>query len=439
MDGILVNESADATRRTLNLRSEQARQVFSAYLPVNEAMEAGAPIPVGSRLRIKGVFKALLDKTPDVDQTATAFEIYVDSMKDIAVLERPSWWTAQHTLELTGVFGGVLAVGLAWIGLLRKQVRQRTSDLASKVDELKRSELSLAAEVGERKRLQADADQAHKQLLAVARQAGMAEVATGILHNVGNVLNSVNVSSTLVTDRLRQSRAEGLEKALTLLRQNEAGLGDFFKTEKGRNLLPYLEQLSIHLRDNQAEALKELEDLGKNVQHIKDIVAVQQDYAKFSGLTEKLQVAELVEDALRMNASLLERDSIRVERDFNPRTPQVEADRHKVLQILVNIVRNAQQACDESGQADKRVVLRIQPAGNVVKICIADNGVGIAPENLDRVFNHGFTTRKNGHGFGLHNAALAAKEMGGSLHVASAGLGQGASFTLELPVRNGVV
>jgi C4-dicarboxylate-specific signal transduction histidine kinase len=371
-----------------------------------------------------------------VDQTATAFEIYVDSMKDIAVLERPSWWTAQHTLELTGVFGGVLAVGLAWIGLLRKQVRQRTSDLAAKVVELKRSELSLAAEVGERKRLQADAEKAHTQLLAVARQAGMAEVATGILHNVGNVLNSVNVSSTLVTDRLRHSRSEGLEKALALLRQNEAGLGDFFKTEKGRNLLPYLDQLSAHLTANQAGALKELEDLGKNVQHIKDIVAVQQDYAKFAGLTEKLQAVELVEDALRMNASLLERDKIRIVRDFNPRTPLVEADRHKVLQILVNLIRNAQQACAESGQTDRRIVLGLQPGGKVVKFCVTDNGVGIAPENLDRVFNHGFTTRKNGHGFGLHNSALAAREMGGSLHVASPGPGRGASFTLELPVRD---
>lgn len=434
MEGVLVNESADATRLTLNLRSEKARQVFSAYLPLDDST-VSAPIPVGSHLRIQGVFKAIQDKTPDVDQTATAFEVYVDSLKDISVLERPSWWTARHTLGLAGVFGGFWAVGLAWIWLLRNQVRQRTRDLGLKVDELKRSELSLAAEVAERKRLQINADHAHNQLLAVARQAGMAEVATGILHNVGNVLNSVNVSSSLVKDRLGRLRIDGLAKAVALLHQNETSLGDFFKShEKGRNLLPYLEQLAQHQADHQAGALGELEHLHQNIEHIKDIVAVQQDYAKFGGLTENLQILDLAEYALRMSASSMEHNKVQIVREFDRKTPQVEADRHKVLQILVNLLRNAQQACDESGRRDKRVVFGIRPEGKAVRICVSDNGVGIPPENLDRVFGHGFTTRKDGHGFGLHNAALAAKEMGGSLQVASQGVGHGASFTLELPL-----
>jgi signal transduction histidine kinase len=435
LEGVLVNESADATRRILNLRNEQARQVFGAYLPADDPTASPAFIPEGSRLRIRGIFKAIQDKTPDVDQAATLFEVYVNSSKDIAVQERPSWWTARHTLRLVGIFAGIVAVGLAWIWLLGNRVRQRTHDLALKVDELKRSEASLAAEVIQRKRLQADAEKAHQELLAVARQAGMAEVATGILHNVGNVLNSVNVSNTVVMDRLRNSRIEGIEKAVGLLRQNEAELETYLKTEKGRNLLPYLEQLAAHLAKNQAGTLKELEGLDKNIQHIKDIVAVQQDYARFSGLTEKLQVIDLMEDALRMTANSLERHKIQIAREFDPQAPLVEADRHKVLQILVNILHNAQQACDESGRSDKRVVLGIRPEGKILKVRVTDNGVGIAPENLDRVFNHGFTTRKNGHGFGLHNAALAAKEMGGALHVTSPGVGLGASFTLELPTK----
>ena len=433
LEGILVNESADATRRTLNLRNEAARQVFSAYLPPDDATHPAAAIPEGSRLRIKGIFKAVLDKTPDIGQEAATFEIYVNSGADLTVLERPSWWTARHTLGLMGFFAGVLAVGLAWIWLLRNQVRQRTHDLALKVDELKRSEASLAAEVTERERLQGAADQAHKQLLAVARQAGMAEVATGILHNVGNVLNSVNVSSTIARDKLRALRTEGLEKAVAMLRQNETQLATFLETDKGKNLLSYLSQLSSHLTANQAGTLKELENLDKNVQHIKDIVVVQQDYARCSGLTEKMHVADLVEDALRITASSLERHKIQIARDFDPRTPEVEVDRHKVLQILVNVLQNAQQACDESGRADKRIVIGIGPVDGNVRIAVADNGVGIAPENLECVFRHGFTTRRHGHGFGLHNAALTAKEMGGGLRVESAGVGQGAKFTLELP------
>jgi len=435
LEGVLINESAAAAGRTLHLRHELGRQVFSAYLPPLDSKDFSAPIPEGSRLRIRGIFKAVQDKTPDVNQAATAFEIYIDSASDLAVLERPSWWTARHTLELMGLFAAISAIGLGWIWLLRKQVRQRTSDLAMKVEELGRSETSLATEVSERKRLQADADRAHEQLLVVARQAGMAEVATGILHNVGNVLNSVNVSSTVVMDRLRSSRIEGFEKGVSLLRHNEAELANFLSTEKGRNLLPYLEQLASHLATNHSATLKELEDLKKNIQHIKDIVAVQQDYARFSGLIEKLQVVDMVEDAIRMTASSREPHRIRLERVFDPRTPMVEADRHKVLQILVNLLNNSQQACDESARPDKRIVIDIRPEDQKVKICVSDNGVGIAPENMDRVFSHGFTTRKHGHGFGLHNAALAAKEMGGSMRMASRGVGQGASFTLELPVK----
>jgi signal transduction histidine kinase len=435
LEGVLINEMNDATRRTLNLRNEAARQVFSVYLPLDDPAGPMAPIPEGSRLRVLGIFKAVQDKTPDVGQAATTFEVYANSTADITVLERPSWWTARHTLRVVAVFAGGLAVSLAWIWLLRKRVQERTSDLAAKVDELKRSEVSLAAEIAERKRLQAKADQAHKQLLAVARQAGMAEVATGILHNVGNVLNSVNVSATVAMDRLRGSRIDGLEKAVALLRQNQTDLATFLHTERGQNLLSYLGQLSSHIAASQNGTMQELESLDKNVQHIKDIVAVQQDYARCSGLTEKMQVAELVEDALRITASSLEQHKIKIISNFDCQTPPVEADRHRVLQILVNVLQNAQQACDESHRADKMITIAIGVEGKNISISVTDNGVGIAPENLERIFQHGFTTRRHGHGFGLHNAALTAKEMGGSLRVESPGAGLGAKFTLKLPLE----
>jgi len=111
----------------------------------------------------------------------------------------------------------------------------------------------------------------------------------------------------------------------------------------------------------------------------------------------------------------------------------MNVEKHKILQILVNLVRNAQYACDESGRADKRLTMRVANGGGRMKITVMDNGVGIPPENLTRIFNHGFTTRKGGHGFGLHGGALAAKEMGGSLTVHSDGIGHGAVFTLDLP------
>jgi signal transduction histidine kinase len=434
IEAVLLGQSVDQSVCALSLQEQRAQQEFRAYLPLTNGQQR-LPIAVGSRLRLQGVFKAIRDKAPDVGQAVTSFEMYLNSPADIVVTARPNWWTAGHILWLTAALAGVLALVLAWVGLLRDQVRQRTSDLRLKIQEVQRSEALLGAEVVERKRLQGEADKVHGELVVVARQAGMAEVAIGVLHNVGNVLNSVNISSSVLADRLRQLKTERLSKAVALLRLHENDLAAFLSTDaKGKQMMPYLEMLAGHVAAEQAGALAELENLARNIEHIKDIVAVQQNYATGVGLAEPVQVIDLVEDALRMNASGLERHEIHTTRDYDPHPPVVNADRHKILQILVNLIRNAKQACDESGRADKQLVMRVFNGNGSVKISATDNGVGIPSENLNRIFNHGFTTRKNGHGFGLHNAALAAKEMGGLLCVSSPGPGQGATFTLELPV-----
>jgi signal transduction histidine kinase len=169
-----------------------------------------------------------------------------------------------------------------------------------------------------------------------------------------------------------------------------------------------------------------------NVEHIKEIVAMQQNYAAFGGVKEMIDVVKLVEDSLRINEGSMSRHRVAVIREFG-KVPPLNLDKHKMLQILVNLLRNAKHACDESGRADKRLTVRVANSNGRITICVMDNGIGIPPENLTRIFNHGFTTRKGGHGFGLHSGALAAREMGGSLTVHSDGLGQGAAFTLELP------
>jgi signal transduction histidine kinase len=436
IEAVLLGQSVDQSLCVLNLQDPRAQQVFCAYLPLTNA-EQRLPCPVGSRLRLQGVFKTIRDKAPDVDQAVTSFAMYLNSRSDIFVTARPNWWTTRHIFWLTAAFAALLAIVLAWVGLLRNQVRQRTRDLRLKIQEHQRSEDLLAAEILQRKGLQAEAEKAHGQLLVVARQAGMAEVAIGVLHNVGNVLNSVNVSSSVLMDRLRQLNSGRLHKAIALLRKNENALPSFLSTDpRGKKMLPYLETLAAHLASEQAGALEELETLSRNIEHIKDIVATQQSYATHVGLTEPVQVIDLVEDALRMNAESLERRGVHTIRDYDPHPPIVNADKHKILQILVNLIRNAYQACDDSGRPDKHLVIRVSNGSGSVKISATDNGVGIPPENLSRIFNHGFTTRKNGHGFGLHNSALAAKEMGGLLLVSSPGSGQGATFTLQLPALN---
>ena len=278
-------------------------------------------------------------------------------------------------------------------------------------------------------------DKLNRQLIGTSRLAGMAEVATGVLHNVGNVLNSVSVAATVVGERLRNSKLANLRRATDLMRQQNGHLIEFLTADPKGKLIPeYLATIAEQMAAEEAKLIAKMDSVAQNIEHIKEIVAMQQGYAKVSGVFENLPVDALVEDALRMNAAAFDRHGIELVREFAPDLPLVRADRHKVLQILINLIRNAKYAMDAQGGDNKRLVVRVAMASPCrAKITIADNGVGIAPEHLTRIFNHGFTTKKDGHGFGLHSGANAAKEMGGSLSAHSEGRGQGAEFTLELP------
>jgi len=336
----------------------------------------------------------------------------------------------------TAWFWGVLAIilGLGILGIYRvrtaalrrsnerleRRVAERTAALAEQSTQLTKSYEELK--------------QTQQILVETSRMAGIAEMATGILHNLGNALNSVNTIVGLTTSRVEKSKVTALGKVVQLLEEQKGRLAEFFSTDpRGQQLPGYLAQLSDYLLTERTELLRELATLEQNVDHVGEMVAAQQNYARVSGIAEVVPPAEFVEYGLRISAVSLDRHGIEVVREFLP-APPVSVERQKVLQILVNLIRNAKEAITESGRPDKRLVVgvRVSAAGRV-QITVNDNGVGIAPENLTRIFNFGFTTKKTGHGFGLHSGANAAKEMGGSLSARSEGLGRGATFVLELP------
>jgi signal transduction histidine kinase len=217
-----------------------------------------------------------------------------------------------------------------------------------------------------------------------------------------------------------------------MLNGNSADLTQFLSADpRGQALPGYLRDLSNVMMENRKQLHDEIKSLVKQLDHVKAIVALQQDYARNSNLVENLNPIEVMEDAFVINRDAYERNQITVVRKYeNP--PKIFADHHKILQILINLLNNARHAVKDS--AEKRVTLRIRTVGERVRFEVSDTGVGIAPENLERIFMHGFTTRASGHGFGLHSEANAAKEMNGQLFVSSQGLGQGATFILELPI-----
>jgi signal transduction histidine kinase len=278
--------------------------------------------------------------------------------------------------------------------------------------------------------------EAQKRLIELSRLSGMAEVATGVLHNVGNVLNSVNVSATIVADHLRESRVSQVGELARALEEHKNDLGNFVTNDpRGQRVLPYMRKLSLHLTQERDLLGKEVAGLVQHVSHIKEIVSMQQTYARSSGVYEKVALPDVLEDALGIARPGFERHGIRLHVDSEG-LPLVTTDRHKVLQILLNLMRNATDAIKESANPDRQITIRMLPVNpERIAIRVTDNGVGIPQANLVRIFSHGFTTKKDGHGFGLHSGALAANQLGGSLTVASEGTNAGATFTLELPIQ----
>jgi signal transduction histidine kinase len=349
--------------------------------------------------------------------------VFAAAMSLYALFLQPLWvaipnslgpFTPISTIAAGDIFAALCIMGVWWLSWLHSRARDQAQEAL---------EQSLAR-LGE----------LHNTLLDTSRKAGMAEIATGVLHNVGNTLNSVNVSAHLLSERLRASRIPGLVRATEMM-QRAPDLGEFLaRDERGRLLPEYLSSVSRQLAEDHSTMLSELQSLMKNVDHIKSVVHMQQEYARFTGAVEEVALPELLDDALRLHATSFERLGIQVRRDY-VQAPPLKVDRHKLLQILVNLLSNARYALLESQRPDKQLSLRVLPQpGGRLHIEVADNGVGISPEHLPRIFNQGFTTKKNGHGFGLHASALAAREMGGSLTCASPGPGQGAIFTIDLPL-----
>jgi PAS domain S-box-containing protein len=299
--------------------------------------------------------------------------------------------------------------------------------------------VAIARNITKRKRAEAELEQMHKQLADASRQAGRAEIANNVLHNVGNVLNSVNVSAGIIGGKLRDSKDLGLAKAVQLMNEHAADLGNFFSHDaRGRALPGYLNKLVVTLAAEKQSIAAELESLTRSIDHIKEIVATQQSYSGATSLLESVQINDLMEDAVRIEAAPIARHRIRVIKEYAD-VPALLLDKHLVLQILTNLISNARHAMESVPEQLHQITLRTQICGPTdrprLRIRVEDNGEGIAPETLARLFTHGFTTRKEGHGFGLHSCALAAKEMRGTITAHSDGPGQGAAFTLELPAN----
>ena len=280
-------------------------------------------------------------------------------------------------------------------------------------------------------------NRSNRKLIKTARQAGMAEIAMDVLHNVGNVLNSVGITTQDLIGKVRQSKMASLQPLVDLMENQGDNLSDFIAHDpRGRKLPAYLSELCTRLNEEHRTMTAGLNDLERHILHIQDIVRLQQSFSRTIGLTERADIVDVIDDAIALNRDAITRHGIRIKKDLAP-LPKVVLDRHKLLQILTNLISNAKQAFNNGNVIHKQIHIRMYcPQPKTFRIEVSDNGMGIAQENLTRIFQHGFTTRQDGHGFGLHSSAIAAFEMEGTLQAESPGIDRGATFAIELPIRN---
>ncbi len=276
----------------------------------------------------------------------------------------------------------------------------------------------------------------NEQLIETARLAGKAEIVTGVLHNVGNVVNSIGVIATVVKNRIRHSRIRSVSRTADLLREHSDDLAQFFSAnEQGKKIPAFLSKLSIQLVQEQEEQLHEMEELIQHIQHITEIVNIQQSMATAAGLSEMVSIDNIIDAAIQMDEPSLHKYGISLTVEC-PQIPPAIFDRHRIVQIMINLIKNAKNALLATGKSNKQIKVTVSKIDDEnIRIQVEDNGIGIEEDHLERVFNHGFTTKKDGHGFGLHSAQIAAHEMGGSIAVHSDGKGEGAVFTLNLPLK----
>ena len=277
---------------------------------------------------------------------------------------------------------------------------------------------------------------ARAALVDTARAAGMSEIATGILHNVGNVLNSVNVSTALVTRRLDEMSISDLEQVASILEKHEDDLAAFIDEDpQGKHLQPFLTALSSQLCEERSSIATEMDALSQGVEHICDLIKSQQSYAVKTNMKEEVSLAARLDEALTITEQALTLDPhLEVVREYED-LPEVLVDKHRLLEVLINLIRNALQSMDDA-DGEKRLTLRVARDGDDhVLLQVEDTGVGITPDALIQVFQMGYTTKASGHGYGLHTAANAATELCGSISAHSDGKGRGARFTLRLPLE----
>jgi signal transduction histidine kinase len=349
----------------------------------------------------------------------------------------------QQNLRNSFIVISILILFLAFVIYARYRSKQKTNiilyqkniKIESANNELNQKNKQIIKQKNQLSKTLKELQETQKMLTDTAHRAGMAEIATGILHNVGNVLNSVKVSSQILKEKIKSSKVNNLQKVLSLMEEHTNNIGEFITVdEKGKMLPEYLIKVGTTLKEEQDNSLKELSTLNNGINHIEEIIAVQQSYAGVSGLVEKAALSNMMDDVLKMHSEIFRKYKIKISTKY-PKTKPILIEKGKLIQVFVNLIKNAKESLEMKDAKNRIIAISILEDKQHQTVEILDNGAGISKENLTKIFSYGFSTKKDGKGFGLHTSALAMTELKGKLIAQSDGKGKGAKFIVKVPIN----
>jgi signal transduction histidine kinase len=296
----------------------------------------------------------------------------------------------------------------------------------------------IVIDITRRKESEAELHKLNQEIIASARMAGMAEIATSVLHNIGNILNSINVSVSLIKNNLQEDEAINLREALHMLLDHKGELDMYLiQDAKGKLLPEYILKAIEFIVDEHTNASIEISRLNTLVSHMKEIINTQNIISGVSAVLEHVSLDEVIDTAIMFNKDELIKNNVEIAKNYLI-NPKIFSDKNMLTQIFTNLIQNAKDAIiDLRGPHPKKITLTINLTDDkdYIKVMVTDTGVGIAKENIKNVFKFGFTTKEKGHGFGLHSSCLLIKALGGKISVDSEGKGCGATFSLILPYK----
>ena len=284
-----------------------------------------------------------------------------------------------------------------------------------------------------RRDLRQSLNQAEDKTKQLIYKTDMYQMATGVLHNVGNALNSINIATQNICNLAKDSKVPQLLKASRILEKHQGDITHFLSQDPTGVLLPeYLQSVGKFLVDDLARLREEVEELQRHCNLIRQLINTQQFYAKIEPTPSVLNLSTLINDALQFEKVSLERHKIQVTVDVSA-TGFISGNQSKVLHVFLNLIKNAKESLLCAEQKQRKLKITTRRDRDQLLVFISDDGLGLSKSQLNRMFNYGFTTKQEGHGFGLYTCDQTMKELGGTISVTSEGLGKGATFKLVFP------